>query len=84
MKQSDSWKDGLGAVVIALAATAGFGGIGAAAQAATQAAAATSTSAAKPNIVVLGDSLSAEYGLPRDTGWVALMRARIADRANRL
>ncbi|WP_186180025.1 arylesterase [Burkholderia gladioli] len=79
MKQSDSWKDGLRAVVIAVAATAGFGGIGAAAQAATQAAAATSTSAAKPNIVVLGDSLSAEYGLPRDTGWVALMRARIAD-----
>ncbi|WP_322009027.1 arylesterase [Paraburkholderia sp. J12] len=34
--------------------------------------------AAKPLIVVLGDSLSAEYGLPRDTGWVALMRQRLA------
>ena len=34
--------------------------------------------AAKPAIVVLGDSLSAEYGLPRDTGWVALMRERLA------
>ncbi|WP_233271540.1 arylesterase [Paraburkholderia acidiphila] len=33
---------------------------------------------AKPNIVVLGDSLSAEYGLPRDTGWVALLRERLA------
>lgn len=32
----------------------------------------------KPVIVVLGDSLSAEYGLPRDTGWVALMRERLA------
>lgn len=32
----------------------------------------------KPVIVVLGDSLSAEYGLPRDTGWVALLRQRLA------
>ena len=28
--------------------------------------------------MVLGDSISAEYGLPRDTGWVALMRQRLA------
>ncbi|RKP52604.1 arylesterase [Trinickia fusca] len=34
---------------------------------------------AKPVIVVLGDSISAEYGLPRDTGWVALLRRRLAD-----
>jgi acyl-CoA thioesterase I len=34
---------------------------------------------AKPVIVVLGDSISAEYGLPRDKGWVALMRQRLAD-----
>lgn len=40
--------------------------------------AATAAAAAKPMIVVLGDSLSAEYGLPRDTGWVALMRQRLA------
>ncbi|WP_404980025.1 MULTISPECIES: arylesterase [unclassified Caballeronia] len=33
---------------------------------------------AKPAIVVLGDSLSAEYGLPRDTGWVNLLRERLA------
>jgi acyl-CoA thioesterase I len=41
--------------------------------------AANSPQAAKPVIVVLGDSISAEYGLPRDTGWVALMRQRLAD-----
>ncbi|NHL66591.1 arylesterase [Burkholderia ambifaria] len=32
----------------------------------------------RPSLVVLGDSLSAEYGLPRDTGWVALLRQRLA------
>jgi acyl-CoA thioesterase I len=31
-----------------------------------------------PAIVVLGDSISAEYGLPRDTGWVALLRLQLA------
>ncbi|SAL39311.1 arylesterase [Caballeronia sordidicola] len=30
-----------------------------------------------PSIVVLGDSISAEYGLPRDTGWVALLRKKL-------
>jgi acyl-CoA thioesterase-1 len=39
---------------------------------------AANTAGTKPVIVVLGDSISAEYGLPRDTGWVALMRARLA------
>ncbi|WP_429405301.1 arylesterase [Paraburkholderia sp. GAS82] len=34
---------------------------------------------ARPVIMVLGDSISAEYGLPRDTGWVALMRQRLAN-----
>ena len=29
-------------------------------------------------ILVLGDSLSAEYGLPRGTGWVALLEERLA------
>ena len=28
--------------------------------------------------MVLGDSLSAEYGLPRGTGWVALLEKRLA------
>jgi acyl-CoA thioesterase-1 len=30
-------------------------------------------------ILVLGDSLSAEYGLPRGSGWVALLQRRLAD-----
>lgn len=47
-----------------------------AAQAAAMPAAAQGV--APPAIVVLGDSLSAEYGLKRDTGWVALMRQRLA------
>ena len=32
-------------------------------------------------ILVLGDSLSAEYGLPRGTGWVKLLADRIAQKA---
>ena len=32
-----------------------------------------------PVIVVLGDSLSAAYGLPTERGWVALLEARLAD-----
>ncbi|SAL61836.1 arylesterase [Caballeronia peredens] len=43
-----------------------------------QAADAQAAAQPKPAIVVLGDSLSAEYGLPRDTGWVNLLRARLA------
>ncbi len=37
-------------------------------------------SAAKPRItlLVVGDSLSAEYGLARGTGWVALLEKRLA------
>jgi acyl-CoA thioesterase I len=30
-----------------------------------------------PSVLILGDSLSAEYGLPRGTGWVALLERRI-------
>lgn len=32
-------------------------------------------------ILVLGDSLSAEYGLPRGSGWVALLAGRLAKEA---
>lgn len=32
-----------------------------------------------PAILVIGDSLSAEYGLQRDTGWVALLSKRLAE-----
>nr|CBA29662.1 Arylesterase [Curvibacter putative symbiont of Hydra magnipapillata] len=35
-------------------------------------------SPASAKVLVLGDSLSAEYGLKRGTGWVALMEQRIA------
>ncbi len=31
-----------------------------------------------PTLLVVGDSLSAEYGLPRGSGWVALLQARLA------
>jgi len=44
--------------------------------AATPAAAAKPASAL-PIILIVGDSLSAEYGLRRGTGWVALLQARL-------
>src|SRR5580658_10233045 len=44
---------------------------GTAATVGTTVATSTTPAAGKPAIVVLGDSISAEYGLPRDTGWVA-------------
>jgi len=36
-----------------------------------------SRAAAVPTILVVGDSLSAEYGLARGSGWVALLDARL-------
>lgn len=39
---------------------------------------AMSAYSASKTILVLGDSLSAEYGLPRGSGWVALMDKRLA------
>jgi acyl-CoA thioesterase-1 len=33
---------------------------------------------ARPVVLVLGDSLSAEYGLQRGTGWVALLEQKLA------
>ena len=36
--------------------------------------------ASQHRILVVGDSLSAEYGLVRGTGWVALLGARLAQR----
>ena len=38
----------------------------------------TAAYSASKTVVVLGDSLSAEYGLARGTGWVALLEQRIA------
>lgn len=37
----------------------------------------TSAYSASKTVLVLGDSLSAEYGLPRGSGWVSLMEKRI-------
>lgn len=39
--------------------------------------------APRPLVLVLGDSLSAEYGLPRGSGWVALLERRIAGSGHR-
>ena len=36
--------------------------------------------ATRRRLLVLGDSLSAEYGLPRGSGWVALLQRRLAER----
>ena len=41
-------------------------------------AAAAGWAASAPVILVLGDSLSAEYGLKRGSGWVALLEGRLA------
>ena len=38
------------------------------------------TQAAQCKILVLGDSLSAAYGIPVEQGWVALMEARLAEK----
>jgi acyl-CoA thioesterase I len=68
--------------LVSIAAVAALVGTSGAALAATPVptanAAANPAATAKPTIAVLGDSLSAEYGLPRDTGWVALLRQRLA------
>ncbi|BEP69433.1 MULTISPECIES: arylesterase [unclassified Variovorax] len=55
--------------------TAALGSAGAWTAAAAQAQAAP---AGKPVILVLGDSLSAEYGLKRGEGWVPLLEKRLA------
>lgn len=41
--------------------------------------AAAQTAKIAPRILVLGDSLSAEYGLARGEGWVALLEQRLRD-----
>jgi acyl-CoA thioesterase-1 len=40
-----------------------------------------SQAASKGSILVLGDSISAEYGLPRGSGWVTLLEQRLASSA---
>jgi acyl-CoA thioesterase-1 len=39
---------------------------------------ATGSAAAAPVILVFGDSLAAAYGIPRQSGWVELLRQRLA------
>ncbi|WP_307700552.1 arylesterase [Variovorax paradoxus] len=56
--------------------TAAFGIAGTSATA--QAQSAQAASPRKPVILVLGDSLSAEYGLKRGEGWVPLLEKRLA------
>jgi acyl-CoA thioesterase-1 len=68
------------AVLMSVAAVVGLGAAAGADVAHAANAPATPAAATKPLIVVLGDSLSAEYGLPRDTGWVALLRQRLVDK----
>jgi acyl-CoA thioesterase-1 len=41
-------------------------------------AAAAATPSSPPRLLIVGDSLSAEYGLVRGTGWVALLEKRLA------
>ena len=38
---------------------------------------ATAIANSSPNIVVLGDSISAAYGMPEDEGWVALLQDKL-------
>ena len=45
----------------------------------TAPAAQSSPGGSKPVILIVGDSISAEYGLQRDTGWVKLLEARLAE-----
>lgn len=42
----------------------------------------TARPAASRRILVLGDSLSAEYGLPRGTGWVPALSRRLRERGS--
>lgn len=44
------------------------------------AAAAAQTSTEAKTILVIGDSISAAYGIQRETGWVALLQTRVANR----
>ncbi len=62
-----------------LAAAGGLSVVaGAASAAAANAPANAGAATSQQTIVVLGDSLSAEYGLARGTGWVALLEKQLA------
>ncbi len=42
----------------------------------------TPVQAASRNLLILGDSLSAAYGIPVDSGWVALLQERLGQRGH--
>lgn len=68
MIRTEHRRDFIAALAVGLAA--GLCGLPAAAQ--------SSGAKAAPVILVVGDSLSAEYGLARGTGWVALLEKQLA------
>lgn len=73
---SKAWQHPLHAALMAVLAIALSGPL----QAQTQTARPAGTARTAPlqgTLLVLGDSLSAEYGLTRGTGWVALMTQRL-------
>jgi acyl-CoA thioesterase-1 len=63
----------------ALALLAGSLGVSGTALAQASAQAAGNPSASWPVVLVVGDSLSAEYGLKRGSGWVALLEQRLKE-----
>lgn len=65
-------------ILRALVCTAVFGLMAVFTMAGSSAQASTQTGVPR-HILVVGDSLSAEYGLVRGTGWVALMEKRLAE-----
>ncbi|GAA4338891.1 arylesterase [Pigmentiphaga soli] len=67
------------ACLAVLAGAALLAAVGPAAAASAQTGAAAAGSGT-PRLLVLGDSLSAEYGLARGTGWVALLAQRLQQR----
>jgi acyl-CoA thioesterase I len=64
-------------VIAAAAASVGFCGPGVLAQTSSLPAHGKGKDAPATTIVVVGDSLSAEYGLRRGTGWVALLEEKL-------
>ena len=64
-------------MAVGAAGTLGFYQVAASAQSVANASGNGKGKGATQTILVLGDSLSAEYGLRRGTGWVALLQARL-------
>jgi acyl-CoA thioesterase-1 len=65
---------------IAVCALAVLGSLAATPSTARAAESSAKATKSVPTLLVLGDSISAEYGLPRDSGWVRLLAARLRER----